>query len=50
MEDDQSVEFAVKVVYHCQIYSDELTIFSLRRKKGRTLFSTKRSAVVRKVI
>ena len=33
MEDIQSVEFAAKEVFHQQIYSDELTFFSLRKKK-----------------
>ena len=45
-QDARSVEFAVKVVFHCQIYSDELTFFSFRVIKNRILcFLTKKSAV-----
>ena len=33
MEDIRSVEFAAKEVFHQQIYSDEFTFLSRRKKK-----------------
>ena len=46
MEEVWSEEFAVKAVFHQQIYSNELTFSSLRTIKGRTVcFSTTKSAL-----
>ena len=46
MEDVWLGEFAVKAVFHKQIYRDELMFFSLITIKGRTLcYSTKEIAV-----
>ena len=46
MEDVQSEDFPVRVVFHLQISSDKLMFLSLWTLKGKTpCFSTKKSAV-----
>ena len=47
MENVLSVEFALSAVFHQRLYSDEVTVFSLRTIKGRTLwFSSKKSSAL----
>ena len=49
MEDNQSAEFAVKAVFHKEVYLDKFTVFFFFfwKLKGRTLFFFQQKSAVR---